>query len=237
MAVVLTAFYTFRMVLLTFHGEPRTETAEDPEPLGWNMKFPLVVLGFLSVVAGVLNLGVLKKVVGEENLFLHEWLDGASMNVNLESFGLSVEHYHHVLTHEFGAGYEATDLSPYGPGALSLGLAVAGLVGAWYLYSGDEPAPHMTKLGGIRTILMNNYYQDEYQVWLATGLTAPLARLANTFDQGIIDGVVDGTGTVSGFVGQRFRKIQTGVVTNYAALLTLGLVLLLLVFGLVGGWF
>ena len=41
-AVFLTGFYTFRMVLLTFHGEPRTETAENPHGVRWNIKLPLV---------------------------------------------------------------------------------------------------------------------------------------------------------------------------------------------------
>ena len=234
-AVLLTAFYTFRMVYLTFHGEPRTELAADPDPVGWNMKFPLVVLGALSVVAGVLNMGVLKEFIGEENLFLKEWLDGATVGADLGA--LSVTHYQNVLRSDFGAGYTTTELSPLGPGALALLLALLGLGGAVFLYRDPEPEPHMTKLGRVRTLLMNNYYQDEFQVWLATGLTAPLARLANTFDQGVIDGIVDGAGTVSMFAGQHFRRIQTGVVSNYAALLTLGLVLLLLVFALVGGWF
>ena len=234
-AVFLTAFYTFRMVYLTFHGDPRTDTAENPEPIGWNMKFPLVVLGALSVVAGFLNMGVLKEFIGEQNLFIKEWLDGATVGGELGA--LSVTHYQDVLRSDFGAGYEVTEISPLGPGAVALTIALVGLGVAVYLYRPAEPTPHMTKLGRVRTLLMNNYYQDEFQVWLAQGLTAPLARVANTFDQGVIDGVVNGAGSLSMFVGQRFRKIQTGVVSNYAALLTLGLVLLLLVFALAGGWF
>ena len=77
-AVVLTAFYTIRMLLLTFHGEPRTDTAEDPEPVRWNVKFPLAVLGVLAAVVGVINLGLFKNIIGTENLYLHEWLDSAA---------------------------------------------------------------------------------------------------------------------------------------------------------------
>ena len=85
-------------------------------------------------------------------------------------------------------------------------------------------------------MLVHNYYQDEYQVWLATGLTLPTARVANKFDQGVIDGLVNGVSSVGLFAGQRFRRIQTGVVTNYAALLTIAFVLLLAYFAFVGGW-
>jgi len=233
LAVVVTAFYTVRMVLLTFHGDARTDTASDPEPVRWNVKLPLVVLGVLSAVAGVINLGVLKDIIGEGNLFLKGWLDGTTMDADLGA--LSLHHYEELL--EVHAGYEAADLSPLGPGAVSLALAVLGVLAAWYLYSGADPDPHVTKLGGVRTLLANNYYQDEYQVWLATGVVHPLSRAADKFDQGVVDGVVNGAGSVSLFAGQRFRRIQTGVVTNYAALIALSLVILLLVFGLAGGWF
>ncbi|MEF8886717.1 MAG: NADH-quinone oxidoreductase subunit L [Haloarculaceae archaeon] len=230
LAVVFTAFYTFRMVLLTFHGDARTDTAADPEPVRWNVKVPLAVLGVLATVVGVINLGAIKDLIGESNLFLHEWLfHGAE--------GLNGEHYEELL-HDF-AGYTAAELpgGPLVPAAVSLGLALVGVGLAYRLYGGADPDPHMTKLGSARTILMNNYYLDEFQVWLATGMTAPVARAADTFDQGIIDGVVNGVSSVSLFSGDRFRRIQTGVVTNYAALLTLGLTLLVLVFALAGGWF
>jgi NADH-quinone oxidoreductase subunit L len=234
--VVFTAFYTFRMVFLTFHGEPRTETAEDPHGVRWNVKFPLSVLGILAATIGFINMGLLKNVIGEANLWLHEWLNGAYLAGGEEALeGLSAAHYGQLL-HDV-AGYTAEELTPFVPGAVSLGLALVGAGGAYYLYGGPDPDPHMEKLGSFRTILMNNYYQDEYQVWLAEGVTVPVSQAADKFDQGIIDGVVNGIGSVSLFTGERFRRIQTGVVSNYAALLTLGLTLLLLAFGLVGGWF
>ena len=226
-AVFFTGFYTFRMVFLTFHGEPRTDVAEDPEPVRWNVKFPLVVLGIGAAVVGFVNMGVLKNVIGDANLFLHEWLAGGVE-------GLNAHHYTEVL--ETVAGYHAAGLSPFVAGAASLGLAVVGVLAAYRLYAVPEPVPHLERLGSVRTVVMNNYYQDEYQVWLATGLTAPLARVADTFDQGVIDGVVNGISSVSLFAAGRFRRIQTGVVTNYAALLTLGLVVLLAFFAYVGGW-
>jgi len=238
-AVFFTGFYTFRMVYLTFHGDPRTDTAADPDPVRWNVKGPLAVLGILAAIVGVINMGVLKNVIGIENLYLHEWLDGAYMG---ELGALSLHHYEELL-HNF-AGYETATLSPetatlspFVSGAVSLGLAALGVVVAYRLYGGADPDPHLTKLGSVRTVVANNYYQDEYQIWLATGVTYPLARVADKFDQGVVDGVVNGAGSVSQFAGERFRRIQTGIVSNYAALLTLGLALLLVAFGLMGGWF
>ncbi|MFC7134607.1 MULTISPECIES: NADH-quinone oxidoreductase subunit L [Salinibaculum] len=231
LAVFFTGFYTFRMVFLTFHGEARSDVARDPEPVRWNVKAPLAVLGIGAATVGFINMVPVQKLTSISDIdFLHQWLDGS-----LES--LNAHHYAEVLEADFAAGYAAADLSPLVPGLVSLGLAVAGVGAAYTLYSGPSPAQHTKKLGSIRTLLMNNYYQDEYQVWLAKGVTVPVARAADKFDQGIIDGVVNGISSVSLFSGERFRRIQTGVVSNYATLLTIGLTLLLIVFGLAGGWF
>ncbi|WP_435077808.1 NADH-quinone oxidoreductase subunit L [Halococcus sp. AFM35] len=227
LAVFLTGFYTFRMVLLTFHGEPRTDTARNPHGVRWNVKAPLVVLGTLAVVAGFINMVPVAEVTGLEIEFLHKWLEHGIQGVNAEHYG--------ELIHDV-AGYTAANVSPLLPAVVSLALALAGAGLAYSLYSGPAPDTHTDRLGSIKTLLMSNYYQDEYQVWLANA-TARVARAADTFDQGVIDGTVNGVSSVSLFSGSRLKRVQTGVVTNYAALLSLGLVALLVVFGLLGGWF
>jgi NADH-quinone oxidoreductase subunit L len=241
LAVVVTALYTFRMVLLTFHGEPRTDTAADPDPVAWSMKLPLVVLGVLATVAGVLNLGTVKEVIGEDALFLNEWLKGATLDgfggLTTESgeFVLSEAYYVETLLHDF-AGYELAGISPVGPGVVALVFALVGVGVAVSLYRDPDPGPHTTRLGRVRTVLANNYYQDEYQVWLGRDVGLSVALVANRFDQGILDGIVNGAGAITQALGTRFRRIQTGIVSNYAALLVLGLVLLLVAFGLAEGW-
>jgi NADH-quinone oxidoreductase subunit L len=226
-AVFFTGFYTFRMVLLTFHGEARSDTARNPHGVGWSVKTPLVVLGILAVVAGFINMVPVAELTGLEIEFLHQWLEHGIQGVTSEHYG--------ELIGEF-AGYEAAELSPLLPAVVSLALALGGAGLAYTLYSGADPDAHTDRLGNAKTLLMNNYYQDEYQVWLADA-TARVARAADTFDQGIIDGTVNGISSVSLFSGSRLKRVQTGVVTNYAALLSLGLVALLVVFGLLGGWF
>ena len=234
LAVPVTAFYTFRMVLLTFHGDPRTETAEDPHGVGWNVKLPLTVLGILAVVTGLVNMVPVEKLFGIEDIdYLHQWLDGDGVG----SFSALTAHHYGDLS-PYGASYIGGEATTVAVGvAASLGLALLGAGAAVALYRGPDPTEHTAKLGGVRTLLAHNYYQDEYQVWLAEGLTLPVARAADAFDAGIIDGVVNGVSSVSLFSGGRIRRIQTGIVSNYAALLTLGLVALLVVVGLVGGWF
>ena len=227
LAVFVTGFYTFRMVLLTFHGDARTDNARNPHGVGWSIKMPLVVLGALAVVAGFINMVPVADLTGLDIEFLHQWLEGGIEGVNSEHYG--------ELVAEF-AGYSAASLASWIPAIVSLALALAGAGLAYTLYSGPAPESHTDRLGSIKTLLMSNYYQDEYQVWLAEA-TARLARAADTFDHGIIDGTVNGISSVSLFSGSRIKRIQTGVVSNYAALLSLGLVALLVVFGLLGGWF
>jgi NADH-quinone oxidoreductase subunit L len=230
-AVFFTGFYTFRMVFLTFHGTPRTNVAKDPHGFGWNVKFPLVVLGILAAVVGFINMAPVAEVTGTHIDFLHSWFSHGNE-------ALTVEHYAGLLE-EF-AGFEGTEFSvglSLISAAVSLALALAGAGLAHMLYNQPDPVEHTDKLGSIKTLLFNNYYQDEYQVWLAEGLTTNIARGADKFDQGVIDGTVNGISSVSLFSGDRVRRIQTGVVSNYAALLTGGLVVLLIAIGLLGGWF
>ncbi|MFC4544605.1 NADH-quinone oxidoreductase subunit L [Halosolutus amylolyticus] len=232
LAVFFTGFYTFRMVFLTFHGEPRTETAEDPHAVGWSIKAPLVVLGVLATVAGLVNLAPIAKLASLDITYLEFWLDGEYGVVE----GLTYHAYHETVPFEEGAIGSETLTLVLGAG-LSLGLALAGAFTAHTLYNVPEPTRHTTKLGAAYDVLRSNYYQDEYQVWLAEGLTLPLARAADRFDQTAIDGAVDGVSTVSLFGGDRVKRLQTGIVTNYAALLVTGFILLLLVLGYLGGWF
>ncbi|WP_435152896.1 NADH-quinone oxidoreductase subunit L [Haladaptatus sp. DFWS20] len=229
-AVFFTGFYTFRMVFLTFHGKPRSETARNPHGVGWNVKFPLVVLGILAAVSGLVNMTPVAELLHMENIeFLHSWLNGP-----VEATG--AHHYEHLIE-EFAYGAPAENIGPLLPGVVSLALALAGAGLAWTLYNVPEPVAHTDKLGGAKTVLFNNYYLDESQVWLATGITLPLARAADKFDGGVIDGVVNGISSVSLFGGSRMKRIQSGIVTNYALLLTASFLVLLLVIGFTGGWF
>ncbi|RLM47070.1 NADH-quinone oxidoreductase subunit L [Haloarcula sp. Atlit-47R] len=241
LAVFFTGFYTFRMVYLTFHGDARSDTARDPEPVRWNVKGPLTVLGILATTIGFINMAPVKKLTGAEIDFLHKWLTGPEEGGWPALLSTDLHHYEELLHNvphvdpAYPLGGETGTLLV--SAALSLGLALTGVLVARSLYAGADPVEHTDKLGSLKTLLMHNYYQDEYQVWLATGVTYPLARVMNKFDQGVVDGVVNGISSVSLFGGSRIRRIQSGVVSNYATLLTLGLVLLLAAFGVMGGWF
>jgi len=234
LAVPVTAFYTFRMVFLTFHGEPRSSLARDPHSVRWNVKGPLSVLGILAVVTGGINLVPVQKIVPSiEGIdFLHKWLNNDWGGID----GLSSHHYAELDPYSSQYLFGGEVPTVLAGAAVSLGLAIGGLALAWALYNVADPDEHTDKLGGLKALLYNNYYQDEFQVWVADN-TQAVAGGADTFDQGVIDGVVNGVSSVSLLSSERIRRIQSGVVSNYALLLTLGLTTLLVVFGLIGGWF
>jgi len=244
LAVFFTGFYTFRMVYLTFHGEPRTETARKPHGVRWNVKGPLAVLGVLATTIGFINMAPVAKLTDTHIDFLHTWVLGDEGS-GWEGLMTGLHHYETILHDVAHIAPPAEGAWPLGgevpvllaSAAVSLGLAIAGVLAARSLYKVPEPVEHTNKLGSIKTLLMHNYYQDEYQVWLATGFTYPISRAADKFDQGVIDGVVNGISSVSLFSGARVRKIQTGVVSNYAFFITVALVVLLVVFAISGGWF
>jgi NADH-quinone oxidoreductase subunit L len=194
------------------------------------------VLGVLAATAGLINMTPVATALGLEEIeLLHDWL------AHGEFSALTSAHYGEVL-HDI-AGYSTGTLvggevgTTLLSGAVSLGLALTGAGLARALYDVPEPVAHTERLGEIGTVLYNNYYQDEYQVWLASDVVRPLAALADRFDRAGIDGTVDAVSDVSLFSGRRLRRLQTGVVSNYAALLTLGLTALLVALGLMGGWF
>ncbi|MFB6162938.1 MAG: NADH-quinone oxidoreductase subunit L [Halococcoides sp.] len=226
LAVPVTGFYTFRMVRLTFHGEARSEHARDPQTVGWSMRVPMAILGIGALAVGWINMKPLE-AVGVHVTLLHDWLD-AGLAAGLHT---DAHHYGELLG---AAGYSAAHLSAIGPAAVSLALALVGAGSAWWLYG--TPAEHTDRLGPLKRLLAHNYYQDEYQVWLARGLVAPTAGVLDRFDRSAVDGSVDGTSTATLAVAERAKRIQSGVVTHYLTVITVAVALLIIAVGLLGGW-
>ncbi|WP_435097693.1 NADH-quinone oxidoreductase subunit L [Halarchaeum sp. P4] len=230
-AVFFTGFYTFRMVFLTFHGEPRSDAAREAEPASANMRYPVAILGVGAAVVGLVNVDAIRSLVGHQLLFLERWLDGPLPAVS----GHAAEHYHELVVDV--AGFHAASLSPLVAAGVTLVVALVGVALAWSWYNVPNPTERTDALGPAKTVLYNNYYQDEFQTWLAQGVTEPLARGVDVFDGSIVDGVVNGVSSGSLSASRRVRRLQTGVVTTYVTQIVFGLVALLVLVLLLGRWF
>ncbi len=217
MGVFVTAFYTFRMIFMTFHGRPRMDehalhhVRESP----FVVTFPLVMLAIPSVLAGA--------VLIEPMLF-----------GNLFGESVFVAPVHDVLA-EMGRGYHG--LGPFithGLESLPFVLAVLGIIGAWLLYVRYPYLPDLIsqRVRFLYTLLVRKYFFDEVnEVVFAAGAR----RIGDWFwkigDLRLIDGlVVNGSARLIGWVASVVRYVQTGYVYHYAFAMILGLFFLITFF-------
>jgi NADH-quinone oxidoreductase subunit L len=199
----MTAFYTARLIFLTFFGGPRMskEVAHHIHESPATMTLPLVVLAVLTVVAGW-ALGVPS--------------DDGTRFARLLAPVFPVEEVHH-------SGVVAYMLM-----LLSVVVVVAGIVLAWYLYMTTPVRPDT--IGRARTplhaFLLNAWYFDwVYDRAIVRPYFALCALLAR-FDVLVIDGVVNLAGRIVVAWAGGVRRLQTGYVVNYALTMLAGAVAL-----------
>jgi NADH-quinone oxidoreductase subunit L len=218
--VFVTAFYSFRMYFLVFHGEERFRNkpfpgehdhhghVHEPHEAPAVVWVPLLLLAIPSVVIGFLTMTPM--LVGD---FFKD-----SIFVDTASHGAMAE----VAKH---AGH-AVEMGVHGFVGLPFWLALAGVVTAWvfYLKVPAIPAALDKALKPLRVILENKYYID----WFNENVLARGARLIGTGlwkggDQAIIDGVViDGSARAVGVFAGLLRLVQTGQLYWYALVMVLG---------------
>jgi NADH-quinone oxidoreductase subunit L len=222
----MTAFYTFRMIYLTFHGRWRgsRDVWRHIHESAPTMVAPLVILAVPTVLAGLL-LGI-----PPEGGLIHGWLE--------EVFAHSEEAG--ILPGSLAAGeHHGFELLGIG-GLLLLVGASAGAAGIWLAYRWyvlDAEAPkrfvQRIPLGlgpGMYAASVNKYYVDDvYQLVFARGGVL-LANAQWWFDAKVIDGAVNGTAWIAQRLGGLLRKAQTGRVENYGLGMAAGLVVVLIAY-------
>lgn len=214
-AAGMTAFYMFRLFFVTFYGRPQFDPHHHhPHQAPNSMKIPLILLAILSAIGGYIGL---PESLGGSNQFEHflaPVFDHAEAAV----------HAQHALSAEYTLM------------ALSIAIALLGLLVAWSFYVKNPALPQRIKekvWGGYR-VLLNKYYVDEFY---GATIVKPFINLAllfwNFFDVTIIDGLANGSARFVGWASQIFRKFQTGYFRNYALGFSLGVILLLafIIFG------
>ena len=197
----MTAFYTFRLLFLTFFGGPRMskEAAHHVHESPWVMTLPLAVLAILTVLAG--------------------WAVGIPSEHGTR-FARFLEPVFPLVQGEHGGAANMLSL------VVSIVIVLAGIVLAWYMYMSTPVRPET--IGQARTplqkFLLNAWYID----WLYDrAIVRPLValyRAAARFDLGVIDGLVNATGRVVVWWSAGARRVQTGYVVNYALTMLAGAV-------------
>jgi NADH-quinone oxidoreductase subunit L len=232
----LTAFYTFRMVYLTFHGEWRgpAEAWHHVHESARTMVAPLVILVVPTVLAGLL-LG-LPPESGQIHVWLEEVFHGA------EELGTGI--LPGSIAAEALASGEHHEFAWLGLGGLLLLVGAAVGVGGillarrWYTQDPEAPARFVERIpfglgpGMYRASLNKYYFDDLYQLLFARGGVL-VSNVLWWFDVKVIDGVVNGTGWLAQRIGGLLRRLQTGRVQNYGLGIAAGLVIVLLVYATV----
>jgi NADH-quinone oxidoreductase subunit L len=226
-AALLTSFYMFRLLFLTFHGAPRfdehaTHVHESPK----NMLVPLVILAVLATVGGWF---AAPAFWGGVNHFDH-YLDPVFATASEHSATAAPAT---AVWDTIGAGFaslseEAAHRAEMAFAGISVAIALVGFLFAWWLYirSPDKPERMAERLRAPYMLLLNKYYVDELYaavivrplVWLSTRV------LWRTVDEGLIDGTVNGVAGTARAAGAELRQMQSGNARSYATWIVIGAV-------------
>ncbi len=211
-AAGITAFYMFRLVFLTFFGDSRMdpEVEKHVHESPYSMTVPLMILAALAVAGGWVGI---PHVLGGHNYF-EEWLAPV--------FAHGAEGAAHGEAH-------ASAALEYLLMAASVGVALCGILLAWYLYRvrTEEPGEIADRVPGLYDLVLNKYYVDEiYDAAIVRRIVNGSIWLWEAFDVAFIDGIVNGIAALVNGAGARTRRLQSGVVGNYALSLLLGAVIL-----------
>jgi NADH-quinone oxidoreductase subunit L len=207
-AAGITAFYMARLMTMTFLGENRSgeKEREHLQEAPWIMTGPLVILGVLSVVGGIINL---PPIIGG-NLSFHHWLQP-----------LLARSEGYLPAHELAHATEYMLIAA----AVTVGLAGLILGYRSTMSRAIVPAAQAPEERGFARVLFHKYYVDELYDALVVRPIAWLSRavLWQQVDAKLIDGVgVNGASRLSRVVGRFGSVLQTGYVGAYVVAFLVG---------------
>jgi NADH-quinone oxidoreductase subunit L len=221
---VMTAFYMFRLIGLTFWGESRVDPAVEPDvhespPV---MTTPLWLLAIPSIIAGVVLTWGGPPLWNGKGL-LTSWLE--------PTFAPGLEILHH----------EESEFALFGiDGALigaSVAVAVIGVVLAWRLFGAEvgvfrwRPNPERVRQLTARVPFLyraslNKWWFDDLYHLLFIVIGGRVAAFLWWFDRRVVDDTVNDVASTTVGAGKNLRRVQTGRVQNYAFGIALGLIVM-----------
>ncbi len=212
---MLTAFYMFRLLSLTFYSKERFDHHHvHPHESPSVMTIPLIILAVLSVIGGYI--GLPEVFSGEHGNIFHNWLEPvyAPAIDKLGYFG-SHTHLEEILLM-----------------IISVALALTAIYFALKIYT-KKPGIAVdvsNKFKGLYNLLLNKYFIDEiYEATIIQPIQKGSEKILWKFtDNIIIDGAVNGVAKIMNKGSSVIRKIQTGITQFYAFIMVLGIAVVLL---------
>jgi len=241
--VFITAFYSFRMLFLAFHGEPRWtkpaaqgeedaghghdashDAGHEPDAHhGVDADHPPKESPWVVTVPLVL-LAIPSVYAGWT--YIEPMLFGGHFGKSIV-----VAPAHDVLGALGREWHGVAAFVLHGVTAAPFWLALAGIVAAWYCYLVNPALPERLKrlAGPVYTLLDNKYYFDRFNDWFFAGGSRKLGRaLSEVGDRGVIDGFfVNGAAKIVGLTAALVRHLQSGYVYHYAFTMIVGVFALL----------
>ncbi len=227
--VFITAFYSFRLYFLVFHGKERFDQNPDahhghghhtehhePHESPWVVTVPLILLAIPSVVIGFMTI---------QPMLFGEFFKGAIF-INAEK---------HAALEEMARGFHGpVQMALHALTTAPFWLALAGVVTAYYMYMINPalPAAIKARVLPIYTLLENKYYLDWFnENVLARGARALGTGLWKGGDEYVIDGaLVNGSWKMVAWVSSVVRRAQTGYLYHYALAMIMGIFVLMTYF-------
>ena len=226
LGVFVTAFYSFRMFFLVFHGSPRWAAGGQahgghddhdhhggaPHESPWVVTLPLIALAVPSVVLGAIAIGPM--------LFGDYFKGVITVDPGHPAMATLASHFHGA----FALGLHSIQTLPFW-----LALAGVGAAAYFYLVNPAIPARLSVQFSAIHRLLDQKYFMDRFnEIVFAGGARLIGGQLWKRADQGLIDGfLVNGSARVVAAIASIMRIGQTGYLYHYAIAMILGVALML----------
>jgi NADH-quinone oxidoreductase subunit L len=210
-AALLTAFYMFRLLFMTFYGKSNMtkHVEEHVHESPMSILIPLLVLALLSILGGFIGFPTASAI----NSFLAPVIGGG----------------HHGMA-DGGDLHHVSNSLMFSMMGISTGIATVGILLAYLMYikQPDLPAKIVGKFKLIYTIIYNKYYVDEiYDATIVKPTVKTSFILWKIVDVKIIDGFVNAVARIVELKSEVLKLFQTGYVRNYALSILLGGVIII----------